>query len=809
MKSPQRAADEAARLAALRDDELLDTAPERALDDLTALAAHVCDAPISTITLIDEQRQWFKSTIGLTSRETPRVLSFCAHAILQSDMLVVPNALEDPTFCDNPLVVGEPHIRFYAGAPLLTPGGQALGTLCVIDRVPRQLTLAQRDALTMLARQVMAQLELRRQSRALVASQAESQRAEAAIQDSDVRYRVLFDHAPNGLLIADAENHYLDANASICRMLGYTREEFRRLRPADIVAPVEVPHIPVIIDAIKASSTDYKRDWVFRRKDGSLFHGDVTATQMPDGKLLAVIRDMTEPLAADARLRETEERARFALESAKVGVWDLDYATGTLRWSDVLERQCGLEPGGFPGTFEAYIALVHPDDRPALLATLGDAHRTGSDFTTQHRVMKPDGSFYWAAGAGRIHVDAQGQPVRGIGISIDVTERRLLEEQYQQAQKMEAMGRLAGGVAHDFNNLLTAILGYSELLLADCRPSDPRYGDIEAIQKESLRAASLTRQLLAFSRKQIIEPTVLDLNSIVVDMRSMLHRLIGEDISVVMQLDPSLGPVKADRGQMEQVVLNLALNARDAMAQGGTLTIATSVVEFNEYDARRHGLEAAGCYVCLALSDTGSGMTPQVKARLFEPFFTTKDVGKGTGLGLATVHGIVARSGGAITVQTAIGRGSAFRIYLPFETSAVTTEDDRVVATRISAGPQTILVVEDAEPLRQLAKRLLERLGHSVVLAADASEAIVAFKRHPAIDLLLTDVVMPGESGPSLARRLLKIRPALKVIYMSGYNEDTIVHRGILDPGISLLHKPFSADVLDRKISDVLLGSAV
>ena len=281
-------------------------------------------------------------------------------------------------------------------------------------------------------------------------------------------------------------------------------------------------------------------------------------------------------------LRIAEERMRFALEAAGVGIWDLDYATGVARWSEILESQHGLEPGTFGGTFQAVVERIHPDDRESVLETIRTAMKSGGDFSVEHRALKPDGTIRWLAGAGHILLDEHGEPRRAVGISLDVTERRLLEEQYQQAQKMEAIGRLAGGVAHDFNNLLTAILGYCELLLADLDPDDPRQADIAEIQKAGASAAGLTRQLLAFSRKQIIEPTLLDLNVVVADMRAMLGRLIGEDVRVVLGLRPDLALREGRRGQVEQIIMNLAVNARDAMPSGGTLTIETANVELDE-----------------------------------------------------------------------------------------------------------------------------------------------------------------------------------------------------------------------------------
>jgi CheY-like chemotaxis protein len=366
------------------------------------------------------------------------------------------------------------------------------------------------------------------------------------------------------------------------------------------------------------------------------------------------------------------------------------------------------------------------------------------------------------------------------------------------------MGQLAGGVAHDFNNLLTAILGYCELLLADLGPGDPHRADVSRIQKAGASAAGLTRQLLAFSRKEIIEPKLLDLNLIVTDMRALLGRLIREDVKVVLDLAPELAPVRADRGQVEQIVINLAVNARDAMPDGGTLRIETANVELDERYAKTHLAVKPGPHVVLTVADTGSGMTAQVQARLFEPFFTTKEIGKGTGLGLATVHGIVARSGGSVHVDSAVGKGATFKVYFPRGEAGERAAEAPAPVSRPRAGIQTVLVVDDAEGLRDLARRLLQRQGYTVLVAANADEALQLLERNASIDVLLTDVVMPGGSGSELAKWMVEQRPELKVVYMSGYTGDAFVQHGVLNPGIAFVHKPFTSEALGRKIREVL-----
>jgi PAS domain S-box-containing protein len=629
-------------------------------------------------------------------------------------------------------------------------------------------------------------------------------RALDLLRASEGRYRTLFDYAPDGILIADAEGRYLDANPGICTMLGYERHELVGRQATDIVPPEETPHIAPAMAAIRAD-TEYQRDWRFRRRDGSMVDTEVIATLMPDGNILAMIRDVTDRNKAIEAVRTAEERMRFALESAEVGIWEMDFRSGEVRWSEILEAQHGLAAGTFGGTFEAFLAVVHPDDRDGVRRAMDDATRKGGEFALQYRVVRPDGNLRWINGAGQVLLGPARAPLRAVGISLDVTARQTLEAQFQQAQKMEAIGRLAGGVAHDFNNLLTAILGYCELVLADLRQDDLLRLEIAEIQKAGRQAAELTRQLLAFSRKQIIEPTLLDLNDVVQGLRSLLRRLISADVEIVYALADRPMMVTADRGQIEQIVMNLAVNARDAMPSGGRLTIQTAQVELDDTYAATHFRVTPGTYVALTLTDTGLGMPADVMAHLFEPFFTTKEPGKGTGLGLATVHGIVTASGGSVGVYSEVGRGTSFKVYLPRAQAGTAAALPAPQRAQVDGAGRTVLVVDDAEGLRLLMSRTLARQGFDVLLAADATEALSLVDAHP-IDVLLTDVVMPGASGPELTAQVQARRPGLKVIYMSGYTEDAIVHHGVLKPGIAFLHKPFTAQALGQKIREVLGG---
>ncbi|MCI0457416.1 MAG: response regulator [Gemmataceae bacterium] len=387
----------------------------------------------------------------------------------------------------------------------------------------------------------------------------------------------------------------------------------------------------------------------------------------------------------------------------------------------------------------------------------------------------------------------------------EVEDRKRLEAQLLHAQKMDAVGRLAGGVAHDFNNLLTIITGYGELLLAGLRPDEPLRGLAAEITRAGERAAALTRQLLAFSRQQVVAPKVLDLNAIVTDVSKMLQRLIGEDVVLATALAPNLGRVKADPTQVEQVLLNLAVNARDAMPRGGKLTVETANVDLDEAYAHTHPEVQAGRHVLLAVSDTGCGMTEEVKARIFEPFFTTKELGKGTGLGLATVYGVVKQSGGSIAVYTEVGRGTTFKVYLPRLVEMAETTRGGPAAPPIPRGSETLLLVEDEAGVRALARHALQASGYTVLEASNGVEALRLADQYGApIRLLVTDVVMPGMGGRELHAQLTALYPGLKVLFMSGYTDDAVFRHGVLEAGLPFLQKPFTVDALARKVRETL-----
>jgi len=446
---------------------------------------------------------------------------------------------------------------------------------------------------------------------------------------------------------------------------------------------------------------------------------------------------------------------------------------------------------------------IHPDDRELVRAAQKNEANVHNPHAIEFRIIRPDGEVRWIRARTRTLVNVQGVPYRVVGSAEDVTERKQLEEQLRQSQKLEAIGHLAGGVAHDFNNILTAIDGYASLLLADLDAADSHRDDVAEISKGAARASALTRQLLAFSRRQVLRPQVINLNEIVQDVTAMLQRLIGEDITISTNLDPGLRLTSVDPGQVQQVLMNLVVNARDAMPAGGRLQITTRNVDLDEAYAATHSDAEVGCYSCVIVTDTGTGMDAETKARIFEPFFTTKEE-KGTGLGLSTVYGIVKQSGGSISVYSEPGQGTVFRVYLQSVTSPGARE--QLVSTRLEPANDTarILLVEDEASVRKLSARVLRRLGHAVTEAENGAAAIAAVKDGARFDLLVTDLVMPGINGAETAEQIKKLQPLLPVLYTSGYTDDVILQRGILKEGFELLEKPFSPTALAEKVAELL-----
>ncbi|MGQ0640887.1 MAG: MASE1 domain-containing protein [Gemmatimonadaceae bacterium] len=640
----------------------------------------------------------------------------------------------------------------------------------------------------------------------------ERRAAEQRLRESEERYRTVVDAANDGIITIDENSRIGFANPAAERIFGYpVQEMFGRSLTMLMPTDARERHLTSLARYIETGEKHIEWRGVALtgiHKDGHQIPLEVSFGELAENgrhSFTGIVRDVSERTAAEAALRDAENRMRFAMDASRVGTWELEYATGKMRWSQTLEALHGLEQGAFGGTLHAFLALIHHDDRDAVRLEIDRAARQRTNANILYRAVWADRTVRWISGVGQTFYSSVDEPVRAVGIGLDVTERRALEEQYRQAQKMEAIGHLAGGVAHDFNNLLTAIQGFGFVVAESLPAADVRRADVNEILRAAERAASLTRQLLAFSRQQILAPRVLSLAESVRAMQPMLRRLIGEDIEVIVRAANETGSIRADPGQMEQVILNLALNARDAMPNGGTLLIEVSNVSLEEDYVRQHIEVKAGRYVMLALTDSGVGMDADTASRVFEPFFTTKPMGEGTGLGLSTVYGIVKQSGGSVLVYSEVGRGSTFKVYLPRVESEGGTPVPDTTATEASPAVETVLVVEDDPAIRSLARRILEKQGYAVLLAGTPNEAIDVAARHSGpIELLLTDVVLPEMSGRALAEQLMQRRPELRVVYMSGYSDDAVVQRGVLERATQFIQKPFGPEALFRKVREVL-----
>jgi two-component system, cell cycle sensor histidine kinase and response regulator CckA len=649
------------------------------------------------------------------------------------------------------------------------------------------------------------------QSDAVVTTNASDRRqTDETLRASEQKTRSILRAAPIGIGMV-VERVLREVNDELCRMTGYSDDELlgksaRMLYPCDedyeYVGTEKYRQI-----AHKGTGTVETR---WRRKSGEVINVLLSSTPLnpanhAEGVTFTAL-DITERLRAVAELREkNEEIDRFfssALDLLCIADTDGNFRRLNPEWEKTLGY--GLdELLGRP-----FLDFVHPEDLAVTRERVADleGQTPVANFTNRYR--HKDGSYRW--------IEWRSFPTGKIvyAAARDVTERKLMEQeqsklrdQLQQAMKMEAIGRLAGGLAHDFNNLLTGITGNADLALMDLAPSDPLAATLREITKAAQSAATLTRQLLAFSRKQIIEPRVLNLNDLIANLQKMLTRLIGEDVDLRIVLGDDPESVKLDPGQFEQVIVNLAINARDAMPDGGTLVIETANVELGQGYCESHAEAVPGRYAMLAVSDTGMGMGKEVLSHLFEPFFTTKPKGKGTGLGLATIYGTVRQAGGTIEVYSEAGKGTTFKIYVPCVREKATKWAPESRTGDLPTGHETVLLVEDEELVRDLAERMLSRLGYEVLAARNGGEAfMIAETRKERIDLLLTDVVMPGMSGRELANRIAPLHPELKVLYTSGYTENIIVHHGVVDEGVSFIGKPYTAQGLARKLRDVLDG---
>jgi PAS domain S-box-containing protein len=631
--------------------------------------------------------------------------------------------------------------------------------------------------------------------------------------ESQELFRLISENAADLIAVVDMEGRRIYNSLSYQKVLGYSAEELKHSSGLEQIHPEDRERVREAGASARGAGKGRTLEYRIRHKDGSWRVLESTASVIFDRKgqpekLVIVNRDVTERKSAVEALERSEAGFRSVVEGAPYAICRVSREGRFLRVNPALEKMLAHDGRDeLLGTNIGTDVFLHPGEFEQLVAVV---RSEGAFKDLQAEWKRRDGAPITVVCSGRtVGRSDDGSSYLEI-FAEDVTERRVLERQLRMTTKMEAIGRLSGGIAHDFNNLLGVIIGYSEILKRKLVSENPLFECAEEIEKAGQRAVSLTRQLLAFSRQQILTPAVLDLNALVAGMEKMLPRLLGEDINVVTRLGEEIGRVKADHGQIEQVVMNLAVNARDAMPQGGELRIGTANVEFDEAYVRQHPGAKPGRYVMLAVADTGTGMSAETLVHIFEPFFTTKEVGKGTGLGLATVYGVVKQSGGYLWVDSTLGEGSAFQIFLPRVEEKVTTIVQSAVPLETLRGGETVLLVEDADALRKLARAFLEDRGFAVLAAANGEEALrLAVSYQGTIHLLVTDVVMPGMNGRVLSEHLLSKRPGIRVLYISGYTDSFIAGHGVLEAGTHLLHKPFTEQALISKIREVLDAAAV
>ncbi len=869
---------------------------------------------ISLISLVDEHRQWFKAKVGLETPETPREFSFCTHALSQTDLLIVPDATQDARFAKNPFVTGDPGIRFYAGAPLVTPEGAVLGTLCVIDRFPRTLSLDQQELLAVMARQVMAQLDLRRQARELAEQtrklaeserflctifdsspecvkelsrdgslcmmnraglammEAESfgevdgksvyplvvpehraqfealtarvfrgesgtldyqivglkgtmrwlemnaaplrdergevtallgisrditrrKRAEEVSLASEARYRTLFEHAPDGILVVDSHCRLLEGNAGICRLLGYSRDALVEMHVSDVLDEKEVPHTVAALQEIKGTS-DYRHEWSLRRKDGSLFAAEVIAAMTPTGNLLALIRDSTER-------KRSETRFRWLVDSNAQGVmfWNMKgEITGA---NDAFLRIVGYDREDLEAGKIRWTGMTPPEYAEQDRQAMEELAARGVCTPTEKEYLRKDGSrVAILRGAARF----EDNPEEGVSFVLDLTERNKSQQQAFRAQRMESIGTLAGGMAHDLNNVLAPIM--MSIAMLEIRFPDPTSQDLLAnISSSAQRAADMVRQVLSFARGVEGRRMELQVKHLIREIEKIANDTFLKNIEVRTDVARELWTVMGDPTQLHQVLLNLCVNARDAMPDGGTLTLSARNLTL---DAHYAGLDLEakpGPYVLVQVEDTGTGMSADVMGKIFDPFFTTKEVGHGTGLGLSTSLAIIRSHGGFIRVDSQMHKGTKFEVYLRAQTEPSAGDVVETASETPRGHDELILVVDDEVAVRQITQRTLEAFGYRVVVAADGAEALAIYATRVAdIAIVLTDMTMPVMDGLATIRVLQKINPEVRIVGASGMSASGSPAQAARLGVKHFLTKPFTAEALLKVLQQVLSG---
>jgi len=632
---------------------------------------------------------------------------------------------------------------------------------------------------------------------------------EAKTEETVRRQAMAMDYAADGISILGENGEHIYVNTAFARMMGYdSPDSMLGLHWKKIYDPRDVASLQEQVRLALVADGKWSGQINLRKRDGRPIPVEMAITSLANGVIACIGHDITARKEAEKARVDAENKYRTLVEqvAAISYIAELGIQGEWFYVSPQIEAITGYSQEEWLANSRDWIRHVPQEDH-AVIQTAEAASVRGQRFQAEYRIVRKDGSVIWVSDTAVVVAGSDSHPVME-GIIVDITERKLLENQLQQSRRMEAVGRLAGGIAHDFNNLLTIIKGYAELALQRSGIASELRSDVQQVENAAERASTLVRQLLAFSRRQVLQPKIIDLNAIVIGLDKLLGRLMGEHIEMVTRCGANVGNVKADPAQVEQVIMNLVVNARDAMPKGGRLTVETGNVELDSTYARDHATVKPGPYVMLAVSDTGTGMSPETQAHIFEPFYTTKESGQGTGLGLSTVYGIVKQSGGYIWVYSEPGKGTTFKVYLPRVEGQVEGKSKIAEDPAARRGTETILLVEDEEAVRELASMILSAKGYSVISARSSREAEQIGATHTGeIQLLLTDIMMPGTSGRELARRMTSRFPRMRVLYMSGYTDNVLAQDGVLERGLSFLQKPFTPAALAQKVRDVLDAS--
>lgn len=792
---------EARRLEALRQYQILDTPPEEVFDDLAFLAAQICGTAIAVINLIDSKRHWFKAKIGLDVGQMPRDIGFCPFCIENGDSLVIPDTLADERYASASVVTSEPYVRFYAGVPLITPSKEAIGTVCIVDQKPRQITSEQLEALKALSRVIIRQLETRRNLAELASIKTDCKQAKEALHESECTLVSFFDSAP--MMMGTVELRYDDIkhisdNAASAKFFGVTPEAMKNRFASNMGVPQKyvrkwINHCRQAAKTRSPVSFEYLHETGEAKKWLKATVSSIAASCSSPQRFAYVVEDITERKQAEQQVRE--QAALLDISTDAIVVRDL--SNKVLLWNKTAEKLYGWKAE------EAMCLNINQlDNKPLLQQEIYQAVLSNNSWQGELQKNTKSGKQIIVESRWTLVRDEHQKAKSILVVDTDITQKKQLETQFLRAQRMESLGTLASGIAHDLNNTLSPILMSVPLLKA--KLSDERsHAVLSIVENNAKRGASLVKQVLSFARGIEGDRTVLQLKHQILEMKQIIEQTFPKSIRVQTEIQPDLWQICGDSTQIHQVLMNLCVNARDAMPNGGTLNISAKNIFIDENFAKMQLDAKVGYYILLGVADTGIGICQETKERIFEPFFTTKEFGKGTGLGLSTVMGIVKGHGGFITTSSAIAKGTKFQVYLPaVNTDAIRQEENQEIFT---GHKELILIVDDEASIREITTTSLEKYNYKAITASDGIEAIALYAQHKnEIKAAIIDMMMPNMDGATTINTLKKMNPLLPIITVSGLpiSEQVLLNKTYKHP--AFLPKPYTTQELLQSLHQVL-----